>query len=200
MKINEIFYSLQGEGHYAGTPAVFIRLSGCNLNCPFCDTEWRTGEEMTDNEIVQRVKKIGGKCRKVVLTGGEPTMQDVHHLIALLHQNNYWIAMETNGSFRDANDFKVDFITLSPKDAFCARGKLKTTRATEVKVVMNDTITEEYINFIYNNTQAMFYYIQPCDMYDTEQNEILVKRAIDFVKKHPDWRLSLQTQKILKIQ
>lgn len=73
MKINEIFYSLQGEGRYAGTPAVFVRFSGCNLRCGFCDTSHDSGVDMTCEEIVDHIERYPAK--RVILTGGEPTLQ-----------------------------------------------------------------------------------------------------------------------------
>ncbi|MDE6786634.1 MAG: 7-carboxy-7-deazaguanine synthase QueE, partial [Muribaculaceae bacterium] len=83
-KINEIFYSLQGEGHHTGYPSVFIRFSGCNLQCPFCDTRHNDGVGMTDTDIIQAVKLY--KADWVVLTGGEPSMWIDAEFIRLLHQ------------------------------------------------------------------------------------------------------------------
>ena len=71
-KINEIFYSLQGEGYHTGTPAVFIRFSGCNLKCPFCDTQHEDGILMSDEDIVTEVSKY--TAATVILTGGEPSL------------------------------------------------------------------------------------------------------------------------------
>ena len=83
-KINEIFYSLQGEGYHTGTPAVFVRFSGCNLKCGFCDTRHEEGVMMTDEEIIAEVKKYPAVM--VILTGGEPSLWIDDHLIGLLHQ------------------------------------------------------------------------------------------------------------------
>ena len=71
MKVNEIFYSLQGEGRYTGTPAVFVRFSGCNLACDFCDTTHQSGTEMSEDEIIENICRF--PAGHVVLTGGEPT-------------------------------------------------------------------------------------------------------------------------------
>lgn len=73
MRVNEIFYSLQGEGFYSGTPAMFIRFSGCNLRCPFCDTQHEAGIKMSEEEIVARLASGElGTAKHVVVTGGEP--------------------------------------------------------------------------------------------------------------------------------
>lgn len=97
MRVNEIFYSLQGEGSYAGTPAVFVRLSGCNLKCPFCDTRHESYREYTDREILQEILKYS-PCRFVVITGGEPCLQLTGELVNLLHEHNCFVAIETNGT------------------------------------------------------------------------------------------------------
>ncbi len=80
MRINEIFYSIQGEGRYTGCPAVFVRFSGCNLQCPFCDTDFKAHKEMTEDEICAYVNRIKGECKHVIFTGGEPTLQLTHSL------------------------------------------------------------------------------------------------------------------------
>lgn len=90
-KINEIFYSLQGEGFYTGTPAVFVRFSGCNLKCSFCDTQHEDGRMMSDDEIVAEVCKY--PCRMVILTGGEPGLWIDSILIATLHAAGKYIAI-----------------------------------------------------------------------------------------------------------
>ena len=84
-KVNEIFYSLQGEGRWMGRPAVFVRMSGCNLKCPFCDTDFRGYREMSADDILSKCLEEGGECRFIVLTGGEPSLQVDEQLIATLH-------------------------------------------------------------------------------------------------------------------
>ena len=83
-KINEIFYSLQGEGYHTGTPAVFIRFSGCNLKCPFCDTQHEDGILMSDEDIVTEVSKY--PAATVILTGGEPSLGIEREFVDWLHQ------------------------------------------------------------------------------------------------------------------
>ena len=95
-KINEIFYSLQGEGYHTGTPAIFVRFSGCNLKCDFCDTQHEEGTMMTDEEIITKVKKYPAVT--VVLTGGEPSLWIDDQLIDLLHQAGKYVTIETNGT------------------------------------------------------------------------------------------------------
>ena len=110
-KINEIFYSLQGEGFHTGTPAVFVRFSGCNLKCGFCDTQHEEGRMMSDDEIVSEVCKY--PCRMVILTGGEPGLWIDGKLTAALHAVGKYIAIETNGTCVLPED--IDWVTCSPK-------------------------------------------------------------------------------------
>lgn len=99
MKINEIFYSIQGEGNWAGLPNIFIRTAGCNLRCSFCDTIYAfdVKQEMTLSEIVKEIKKY--KCKHICITGGEPLIQiETNRLIDILCNKGYRICLETNGS------------------------------------------------------------------------------------------------------
>jgi len=99
MKINEIFYSIQGEGKWTGLPNIFIRTTGCNLRCSFCDTKYAydDGETMSIEEIMKKIKKY--PCKNVCITGGEPLIQDeTLELVKNLTKNNYKICLETNGS------------------------------------------------------------------------------------------------------
>ena len=115
-RINDIFYSIQGEGHNTGRAAVFIRFAGCNLRCGFCDTEFDTYREMTDEEIIAEVSRYKvSRCENslVVLTGGEPTLQADEAFVDLLHQHGFEVAMESNGT-RPAPQ-NLDWLTVSPK-------------------------------------------------------------------------------------
>ncbi|MCM1142149.1 MAG: 7-carboxy-7-deazaguanine synthase QueE, partial [Muribaculum sp.] len=111
MRINEIFYSLQGEGHFAGTPAVFVRFAGCNLQCPFCDTDFHSFTTMSIDEVMNEIKKY--PARRVVLTGGEPTLQLTAEFIDRLHREEFRIHIETNGT--KCLPAPVDWLTCSPK-------------------------------------------------------------------------------------
>ncbi|MDE6629453.1 MAG: 7-carboxy-7-deazaguanine synthase QueE, partial [Muribaculaceae bacterium] len=97
MRVNEIFYSIQGEGAHTGVPAVFVRLSGCNLRCPFCDTDFNSGEEMTSEEIAAAVNAY--PARHVIITGGEPTLQLDVRISRMMKNNGKNIQMEKNGFF-----------------------------------------------------------------------------------------------------
>ena len=194
MRINEIFYSLQGEGRNTGRAAVFIRLSGCNLKCPFCDTDFDSYTDLTVRQIVDEVKGIGGACRFVVITGGEPTIQDCEILIDNLHADGYEVAMESNGTRLAPSN--VDWLTISPKQPFVGNiGKPIIKRCNELKVVYDG---KNVVNDYGITTDE--YYIQPCDTGNISKNERIINECLNFIKENPKWKLSLQTQKILKVR
>lgn len=194
MRINEIFYSLQGEGRNTGRAAVFIRLSGCNLRCPFCDTDFASYSEMTAGQIVDEVREIGGDCRFIVITGGEPTIQECEPLISSLHANGYEVAMESNGTRLAPSN--VDWLTISPKQSFVGDiGKPIVKQCNELKVVYDGKIPISDFGI-----KADEYYLQPCDTGYIEPNRRIMKECVEFIKTNPGWRLSLQTQKIINVR
>ncbi len=193
MKVNEIFYSLQGEGYHSGTPAVFIRFSGCNLKCPFCDTKHDGGTEMAEEDIVSEVEKY--PARHVVVTGGEPALQLTTSLVDRLHAIGRYVAVETNGT-KPLPD-SVDWITLSPKDSWLGKVALPMlTHANELKVLYDG----QHEPAAYDTIAVGCRFLQPCDMGDTLRNAAIVAATVDYIKSHPQWRLSLQIHKILSIK
>ena len=201
MKVNEIFYSLQGEGHYTGTPAVFVRFAGCNLRCWFCDTDFEKGDEMSEDEIVEAVLQY--PTRYVVITGGEPTLQITASLCDKLHAHGLYLMMETNGTRPLPEGCQVDWITCSPKLIDVEEGmrKLATIRLRhidELKVVFEDSPTQDMA--LYEQIPATEYRLQPCDTQDPLCNQAILNKTIKYILQHPKWKLSLQTHKILNVR
>lgn len=194
MKIKEIFYSLQGEGAHTGQPAIFVRFTGCNLACPFCDTDFKGGDDYTEEELVREIEKYL-PCRFVVFTGGEPTLQLTDSLISRLHEEGFYLAMETNGTREYPRG--IDWVTVSPKTDFCAGSELcpDNRPANEVKVVYDGE--NEPLKY---ESAGILKYIQPCDTGDPERNRKIIERSVSWLEAHPDWRLSLQTQKIINVR
>lgn len=192
MRVNEIFFSIQGEGYHTGTAATFIRLSGCNLKCSFCDTNHKNGTIMSEDEIINVVSS--NQAQLVVITGGEPTLQLTPTLIDKLHAIKKYVAIETNGTQPISSN--IDWVTVSPKQGFVGEiGCPVIKRANEVKVVYDGI--SQISNF---GIQADHYYIQPCDTGDIQKNKEIIKQCVEFIIKNPKWKLSLQTQKILNVQ
>ena len=193
-RINDIFYSLQGEGHNTGRAAVFVRFAGCNLRCSFCDTEFDTFSEMSDEEILAAISQY--PARFVVLTGGEPTLQVDEAFVELLHQHGYEVAMESNGT-RPAPQ-NLDWLTVSPKEVKGKREDVRGKRlADELKVVFDETTAPESYLFPFTSSLFPLLYLQPCDTGDAARNEAIVARCVEYIKEHPWWRLSLQTHKLV---
>lgn len=194
MKVNEIFYSIQGEGYYTGRAAVFIRFSGCNLKCPFCDTNHSEYLEMDEDDIVNHVKQYN--CDFVVLTGGEPSLQVTETLIDKLHLNGMYVTMETNGTKEIPQN--IDWVTVSPKYPYVGnRGKVILKRCDELKVVFDGNLIFFDPTF---GIEAFQYYMQPCDTGDETKNKEIVRKLINFIKNNNQWKISLQTQKILNVR
>ncbi len=188
MKINEIFYSLQGEGYHTGKAAVFVRLSGCNLRCPFCDTDHTGGTDMTEEDIVRSVTDF--TSRHVVITGGEPSLQITDSLIDKLHKAGCFVQIETNGTMPLPE--AIDWVTCSPKE-----GKAPVLRnVDELKIVM---VNEDTDPAAYDHIHASHRFLQPCDHGDPAMNAATMELTVDYIKHNPKWRLSLQTHKLINI-
>jgi len=183
-RVNEIFYSLQGEGYHAGVPAVFVRLSGCNLACSFCDTDHKAFTTMTADEIAREARRVSGAdVSLLVLTGGEPTLQADNELIDALHRAGFRVAMESNGTKLPPKG--VDWLTVSPK------GRPTVVRCDELKLVFTDAQhVDDY------GIEATHRFLQPCDVGDAEQNRDIMRRCVGYIMQHPRWRLSLQVHKL----
>jgi len=215
--VKEIFYTLQGEGAQTGRAAVFCRFAGCNLwsgreedrsraICQFCDTDFvGTGPDggrfTSASELADAVDRCwgGGRLgydaslesrdtRYVVCTGGEPLLQLNEELIAELHKRGFEVAVETNGT-RPA-PASLDWICVSPK----AGAPLVQTSGSELKLVypQENAPPEKFEQLDFDH-----FFLQPMDGTDTAAN---TERAIEYCLRHPRWRLSIQTHKLLGIR
>ena len=193
-RINEIFYSLQGEGFHTGTPAVFVRFSGCNLRCTFCDTQHQTGEMMSLQEVVNEVNKYP-IAPLLVLTGGEPSLFIDEAFVAELKQKTgKKISIETNGT--RLLPINLDWVTFSPKSAF-EGGDIEPcvlTHCDELKVVYLGQDLAQY-----DDIEAKYRFLQPCFVENLEQRKANMQACVEAVKRHPNWRLSLQIHRVLNI-
>lgn len=194
--INEIFYSLQGEGLRTGVPSVFVRFSGCNLRCHFCDTAHEAHTPITADDILAEVNRYA--TPNLVLTGGEPTLQLTPQLLSTLKRAGKHIAIETNGSIALGPDrlALIDWITVSPKAL-----PVKIERADEVKMVFEGTnlsAIEEAGRLARRMNAAMS--LQPCDVGEPQRNCRILADTIAYILANPHWRLSLQTHKLLSIR
>ena len=189
-RLVEIFESLQGEGRNTGRPCVFVRFAGCNLACPWCDTDVRERFSMTLDELLAEIASY--KAKTVVLTGGEPTViEGALELIAALKAAGYFIAVETNATV-DADWLQfVDYVACSPKAEFPDKIELK--KANEVRVVASDDRAVEFCRRVKEIIEADDYYVSPCD----HDGEIDFATAKSVLSKLDGWSLSVQLHKIL---
>jgi len=205
--VKEIFYTLQGEGANAGTPAVFCRFAGCNLwtgreadrgkaVCQFCDTDF-VGTDGDGGGRFQTAEALANACATacherpekmlVVLTGGEPMLQVDQDLVDALHAEGFTIAIETNGTLPVLGT--IDWICVSPK----AGSDLKQTGGHELKLVypQDGFDPAQFVALPFEHR-----FLQPMDGPDRDAN---TRAAIAYCKANPAWRLSVQTHKILGI-
>ena len=192
--INEIFCSLQGEGEKTGTVSVFIRMSGCNLRCAFCDTDHQSHTMMSAPEIVEQVMRYPG-APLIVLTGGEPALHVDTALIQALKLTGKTIAIETNGTLPLPDG--IDWVTLSPKTAFQGGEALPCiiTSCDELKVVYTGQNLNQY-----DHIKAQQRFLQPCYVDEPKQRLLGLQATVKAVLDNPQWRLSLQTHKLLGIR
>lgn len=197
-QITETFRSLQGEGFHTGRSAFFIRFAGCNLECPWCDTDCGFVYAATKAQIEQHVRRRAHKHDMIVLTGGEPLLQLDDETPEFDFGGRY-VALETNGTQPFAPSW-VNWLTASPKAHQLVTIAAESVK--EVKVVLDGVIDPEAVlrhlfpeKYAYRHKGGEAWYIQPCDGYEDAE-----RKAALYVMRNPWWRLSLQTQKIVGIQ
>ncbi len=189
LQLAEIFYSIQGEGTFTGTPAVFVRLAGCNLSCDFCDTDYSLKFFASVDEVVRRVRELAGDCPTVILTGGEPLAQrETIDLIPALRRDGRRVHIESNGTLYAELPTDV-WLCVSPKERVDPR---MIARADELKLIVDERVPEEWLSRA-NDRQVLL--LQP------EGNKAKnIALALEYVKAHPQrLRLSLQTHKLIGV-
>lgn len=198
--VKEIFGpTLQGEGAHAGTPVVFLRFAGCNLTCTWCDTDFAPegASRLEAGEIVDQLLALDtAACRRVVVTGGEPTMQWDAPLADAVRNAGFRAHMESNGT--RALAAPVDWLTVSPKPRWHQPGdSLVLTQADECKVIVESAgDPDEALLGRYEAMAFTHRFLQPC--MDERYPEHLA-RAIALATARPRWRVSLQLHKILDL-
>ena len=195
LPIMEYFYTIQGEGFYSGRPAFFIRTAGCDVGCVWCDVKESWDANLhplkTIDFLLSEVKKTPAKL--VVITGGEPAMYDISHLVKPLQEVGIEIAIETSGCYSLTS--KIDWYCFSPKK-FKAPVEEAYERANELKVVISHPSDFEWAesHAVKVNKECKLY-LQP----EWEKRERFLPEIIKYVKDNPQWKISLQTHKFMNI-
>jgi organic radical activating enzyme len=190
LQLAEIFYSVQGEGTWTGTPAVFVRLAGCNLSCAFCDTDYALRFFAGVAEVVARVRAEGGACPMVVLTGGEPLAQTASlALVDALRADGRRVHVESNGTIAAPLPDGV-WLTVSPKERL---QPAMAARADEAKLIVDGRVPHEW--------RASFPAATPVFLQPEGNKPANVALALDAAKRDPArYRLSLQTHKFIGVR
>ena len=223
LEVNSIFYTIQGEGPYAGQPAVFVRLTGCNLKCWFCDTEFETGDMRNVDSVVATVRELAGKvCDLVVLTGGEPMRQQITRLCEILIGEEFTVQIETAGTLWPEGDLE-NLVGRGGVSIVCSPKTPKVHELVERHCHHYKYIMQEYDSakdgLPSRSTQvqgksarvfrpsdpAAVIWVQPCFEYDREHaddvssNRANMIKCVDTAKQH-GYRVSLQQHKIMGVE
>jgi len=191
--------TLQGEGAHAGRAVVFLRFAACNLACPGCDTDFSPegAERRSAGEIVAKLEALDvGHTRRVVVTGGEPTLQWDRPLADAIRGAGFRVHMESNGTRLPAAP--VDWLTISPKPQHhpASITLAENLQADEVKVVIDDTVDEAVLDRYAARWRCEHYFVQP---WMDERYDHNLARTLALIQARPRWRLSLQLHKIIGV-
>ena len=221
LNVNSIWFTIQGEGPDAGRPAIFMRLAKCNLRCWFCDTEFESGELRSASDLLEQIKGLSSEhgCNFVVMTGGEPLLQNIVPLVKLLNGWNIFVQVETAGTvycegldevFHAERTYRGNLIVCSPKTPKLNERLVPLIGAFKYVVKANEMDPEDGLPVMstqLNGEEARIFrptlmqritipvYLQPCDENDPMANMENAKAAAAACMKHGH-RLSIQTHKI----
>lgn len=189
--VSEIFTSIQGEGAHLGRLVTFIRLEGCNLRCPWCDTADKAFDIKTDDflSVEEIVSKVSSDF--VVITGGEPTIHPLKELVDALHEKECIVALETNGTNPVPLNWEIDWVTCSPKPPLYERK----CKADELKFVCDEALTIEDITKCKHPGLESLIWLQP-EGHKPES----IQRAITMVHRYPWLRMGVQLHKVLGVE
>jgi organic radical activating enzyme len=192
LKVKEIFYSLQGEGGRQGVASVFIRLSGCNLQCDFCDTDFAGDEMLELTQILSIIRQY--PCRRLIWTGGEPTLQLTGEMIAFFKYAGYFQAIESNGHYPLPD--MLDYTVVSPKgNPDYARKINPAVDEVRLPIRKGDAIPD-FVRL----PKAEHYFLSPVFTDSALATKENIDYCVEQIKQSTGWRLSLQIHKLISIE
>lgn len=195
MPVMEYFYTIQGEGQFAGSAAYFIRLAGCDVGCHWCDVKesWEVDEKqwLPIKDLIHQIQRT--PVNMVVITGGEPAMYNLEELTAEIKNIGKRTHIETSGAYEITGHW--DWVTLSPKK-FKAPVDSSFSKANELKVVV---FNKHDFKWAEENAQKVSSQCQLLLQPEWDRREEIMPLIVDFVKENPRWKASLQTHKYLNV-
>jgi len=192
LKVKEIFYSLQGEGGRQGAASIFIRLSGCNLKCDFCDTDFSGGDDMSFEQILFIISQF--PCRWIVWTGGEPTLQLTDECLLFFKNAGFFQAIESNGYNRLSA--LLDYTVVSPKGQIDYAKEIN-PQVDEIRLPVQEN---DYVPPLESLPKAKKYFLSPVFTDNQAETKANINYCVEKVKEFSDWRLSLQIHKFIGIE
>ncbi|GHT12299.1 7-carboxy-7-deazaguanine synthase [Bacteroidia bacterium] len=192
LQVNEIFYSLQGEGSRQGEASIFIRLTGCNLKCDFCDTDFAEGKEMQADEILDFIRQF--PCLWIVWTGGEPSLQLTDEILLFFKEAGFRQAIESNG--HKPLSALLDYTVVSPKGNVDYARKIN-SKVNEIRLPVQKDDKIPSIAFL---PEAEYYFLSPVFTEEKTSTKANIDYCVEQIKQHPEWRLSLQIHKLIGIE
>lgn len=206
LNLNDVFYTIQGEGFYAGSAALFVRMPFCNLACPWCDTEFNSFTPWSEENFEHKARLHYKEGAIAVITGGEPSMNKHSPAVAKILQDiGYTVTMESNGQFPKPEG--VDFLTVSPKrwhnkDSNDLSKKFyfnETNMIGEIKVVVDAEDVFEFLEKL-NLKVPFLSFVDGPKLYlspEWDNRDKWLPRMTEYVMNNPQWKISLQTHKII---
>ena len=191
LNVKEIFYSLQGEGGRQGAASIFVRLSGCNLNCDFCDTDFAGGEDMSCEQILSQIRQF--PCQWMVWTGGEPTLQLTDEHLRFFKQAGFRQAIESNGSNRLST--LLDYTAVSPKGNTDNARKIN-PRVNEIRLPVRKN---SFIPAIESLPEAGYYFLSPIFSDNSDETKENMDYCVQQIMQNTQWRMSVQMHKLIGI-
>jgi len=194
LPLMEAFYTIQGEGYHKGAAAYFIRIGGCDVGCHWCDVKESWDATLHPPTAIEKiVNQASTYSDTIVVTGGEPLMWDMQPLTSLLKDKKLKTHIETSGAYTLSGDW--DWICLSPKKRKPPLGAIY-SKADELKVIVYNKSDFEFAEAQAENvSKDCILYLQP----EWSASQKMIPMIVDYVMKHPKWKISLQTHKYLNI-
>lgn len=195
--VQEIFYTIQGEGPYSGHPAVFVRLGGCNLACSFCDTEFESFQELSIEQILQQIVQYSSRTKLIILTGGEPFRQNITPVTDLLIESGFSVQIESNGTLFRKIRPEVE-VVCSPKSGYSIRKELAKNIIALKFIISSNLLEYSSVPNLEEDFAFIPIYVQPMDEYDKKKNATNLALATRLSLEN-GYKISLQLHKILAV-